>query len=159
MSSKPPPYTPRAQRLPGIFPTGNTPPATPRPKLRNIDHFLNTPGEGPAMSGTTTQPVGTETKGKASEDPKTPSRPGSPNQGNSENPGDSGDPGNPGNPGNPGGPPSPPPNNNRNKPPPITGGLIASHHEKCGFAPCASGRIGRMRRTGKEWFNMTTGCN
>ena len=33
------------------------------------------------------------------------------------------------------------------------------HHEKCGFAPCASGRIGRMRRTGKESFNMTTGCN
>ena len=33
------------------------------------------------------------------------------------------------------------------------------HHEKCGFAPCASGRIGRMRRTGTESFNMTTGCN
>ena len=33
-----------------------------------------------------------------------------------------------------------------------------AHHEKCGFAPCASGRIGRMRRTGKESFNMTTGC-
>ena len=35
----------------------------------------------------------------------------------------------------------------------------SQHHEKCGFAPCASGRIGRMRRTGKESFNMTTGCN
>ena len=32
-----------------------------------------------------------------------------------------------------------------------------SRHEKCGFTPCASGRIGRMRRTGKESFNMTTG--
>ena len=33
------------------------------------------------------------------------------------------------------------------------------HQEKSGFEPCASGRIGRMRRTGKESFNMTTGCN
>ena len=32
------------------------------------------------------------------------------------------------------------------------------HHEKCGFAPCVSGCIGRMRRTRKESFNMTTGC-
>ena len=108
MSSKPPPYTPRAQRLPGRFPTGNTPPKTPRPKPRNIDHFLRTPGEGPAMSGTTTE---TEVKGKAPAPPKTPSRAGSPD------------------PGNPRGPPPPPPSDsgngrprqtNNGRPPPVT---------------------------------------
>ena len=39
MSGKPPPYTPRAQRYPGRYPTGET----PRPRPRNIDHLLNTP--------------------------------------------------------------------------------------------------------------------
>ena len=105
MSGKPPPYTSRAQRLPGRFPTGNTPPKTPRPKPRNIDHLLRTPGEGPApaMSGTTTQPTGTEAKRKAPKDPTTPSRAGSPNPGDSGNPGNLGD--------GPGEPPGPPPSN------------------------------------------------
>ena len=82
------------------------------------------------MSGTTTQPAETETKGK-NPDPKTPSRPGSPNQGNSGNPGNPGDPGNPGTGG--GGPPPPPPSNRgeeegrprRNRPPAVT-----NNHER-----------------------------
>ena len=117
MSGRPPPYTPRAQRHPGRFPTGNTPPKTPRPKPRNIDHLLGTPAEGtnPGMSGTTTE---TEVKGKAPAPPKTPSRPSSPDTGESSNPGNPGDPGNPGS----GGPPPPPPNNDRpqrNRPQPV----------------------------------------
>ena len=128
MSGKPPPYTPRAQRLPERFPTGNTPPKTPRPKLRNIEHFLKTLGEGPAMSGTTTQSTETEAKGK---NPlKTPSRPGTLDPGNSGNPGN---PKNPGNPGDPVGPPQPPPSNQggeegrprRNRPPAVT-----NNHER-----------------------------
>ena len=105
MSGKPPPYTPRAQRLPVRFPTGNTPPRTPRPK-RNIDHILD---PKPAMSGTTTE---TETKGKGTAPPKTPSRSESPKPGNSGNPGE---PENPGTGDGPGGPPPPPSNQGDNE--------------------------------------------
>ena len=110
MSGKPPSYTPRAERFPESYPTTPTKGNPPRSKPRNIDHFLRTPGEGlaPIMSETTTQPVGTETKGKAPE-PKTPSRSRSPNEAESGNPGNPEDPGNPGTRGN--GPPPPPPSN------------------------------------------------
>ena len=133
MSGKPPPYTPRAERFPGRYPTGSTPPRTPRPK-RNIDHILATPVQGPkpSMSGTTTTTATeTEIKGKGTALPKTPSRSGSPKPGNSGNPGDPEDPENPGTGGS--GPPPPPPNNRgdeegrprRNRPQPVN-----NTHEK-----------------------------
>ena len=81
MSSRPPPYTPRAERFPESYPTTPKKGNNPQPKPRNINHFLRTPGEGPAMSGTST-----ETKGKAPAPPKTPSRPNSLNEGESGKP-------------------------------------------------------------------------